>query len=69
MFVARKGNVIISYESGAFPTWRVRRSAMTINYMKNDGYSPWRYRKMDEPKAVYQEPLDDIKLCRPGDRL
>lgn len=69
MFVARKGNVIISYESGAFPTWRVRRSAMTINYMKNDGYSPWRYRKMEAPKTVYQDPLDGIRLCRPDDRL
>lgn len=69
MFVARKENVIIGYESGAFPSWRVRRYAMTINYMKNDGYSPWRFRKMAEPKELIQLPLDDIKLCRPEDRL
>lgn len=68
MFVTRKENVIISYESGAFPTWRVRRSAMTVNYMKNDGYSPWRYRHMAEPGTVPEEPLNDIKLCRPGDK-
>lgn len=69
MFVTRKENVIIGYESGAFPSWRVRRFAMTINYMKNDGYSPWRYRKMKEPKESIQIPLDDISLCRPDDRL
>ncbi len=69
MFVARKGNVIVGYESGAFPSWRVRRYAMTINYMKNDGYSPWRYHKMAEPKKFIEIPFDDIKLCRPGDRL
>lgn len=69
MFVARKGNVIVGYESGAFPSWRVRRYAMTINYMKNDGYSPWRYHKMAAPGETIQMPLNDIKLCRPEDRL
>lgn len=69
MFVARKENVIVGYESGAFPSWRVRRFAMTVNYMKKDGYSPWRYRKMEEPKSVHQESFDNIRLCRPDDRL
>lgn len=69
MFVARKENVIIGYESGAFPSWRVRRFAMTLNFMKNDGYSPWRYQNMAEPKESIQMPLDDIKLCRPEDKL
>lgn len=69
MFVARKGDIIVSYESGSFPTWRVRRSAMTVNYMKNDGYSPWRYRKMGAPSAPLEESLDDISLSRPDDKL
>ncbi len=69
MFVARKGNIIICYESGSYPTWRVRRSAMSIDYMKNSAYSPWRYRKMAEPSSPLEEPLDDIKLSRPDDRL
>jgi hypothetical protein len=69
MFVAQKKNIIVGYESGSFPDWRVRRFAMTERYMKNDGYSPWRYRNMAEPQGSVELPLDDIKLCRPDDSL
>ena len=69
MFIARKDNVIVGYESGAFPTWRVRRFAMTVRYMKNDGYSPWRYRNMAAPQGCVEIPLNDLKLCRPDDKL
>jgi hypothetical protein len=69
MFIARKDQVIIGYESGAFPTWRARRFAMTENYMKKEGYSPWRYRYMAEPQSPVDIPLDDIQLCRPDDKL
>lgn len=69
MFVARKNHVIIGYESGAFPTWRVRRFAMTENYMKKEGYAPWRYQYMDGPQGSVDFPLDDIRLCRPEDKL
>lgn len=69
IFIAQKDNVIVGYESGAFPTWRVRRFAMTVRYMKNDNYSPWRYRNMAAPQGSVDLPLHDIKLCRPDDRL
>jgi hypothetical protein len=69
MFIAQKDNVIVGYESGAFPTWRVRRFAMTLRYMKNGDYSPWRYRNMAAPQGLVDLPLNDIKLCRPDDRL
>jgi hypothetical protein len=42
---------------------------MSIDYIKNSAYSPWRYRKMAEPSSPLEEPLDDIKLSRPDDRL
>jgi hypothetical protein len=69
LFVARRENVIIGYESGAFPSWRARRFAMTVGYMKHDGYAPWRYRHMAEPQESVELPLGEIKLCRPDDRL
>jgi hypothetical protein len=69
LFVARQDNIIIGYEAGAFPTWRARRCAMTLRFMKQDGYAPWRYRNMAEPEQPVSLSLDDIILCRPEDRL
>lgn len=49
MFVVRRGDFIIGYESGPIPTWRARRCVIRISYLKQEGYSPWRYRNMDIP--------------------
>lgn len=41
---------IIGFEAGPIPTWRTRRGAFLIQYLKNSGYTPWRYRYMLPPK-------------------
>ncbi len=46
LFHARDGSNILGYESAPMPTWRVRRGIFPISYLKQDGYSPWRYRHM-----------------------
>lgn len=55
MFAARKGAFIIGLEAGPNPTWRARRCAILISYLKKEGYAPWRYRNMAEPQPVETE--------------
>jgi cell wall-associated NlpC family hydrolase len=60
MYAGRQGGYIIGYESGPIPTWRVRRCAIHIDYLKKDGYSPWRYKYMTPPRPVEVEPKYEI---------
>ncbi len=55
MFADRQGGYIIGYEAGPIPTWRARRCAILISKLKDDGYTPWRYRKMAAPKSSDKE--------------
>lgn len=49
LFLVRKGDFFVGYEAGPIPTWRARRCAIHISYLKRNGYSPWRYREMEAP--------------------
>ena len=55
MFVLRKNDFLVGFEAGPIPTWRARRCAIHIEYLKRNGYSPWRYREMEapDPKTRY----------------
>ncbi len=52
MFAARQGGYIIGLEAGPIPTWRARRCAILISYLRKEGYSPWRDRNMAEPQPA-----------------
>ncbi|QTN32622.1 hypothetical protein HZ994_09845 [Akkermansiaceae bacterium] len=60
MFAARKDGYVIGYEAGPKPTWRARRGAILISYLKKEGYNPWRYRHMAKPSASATEIQYDI---------
>ena len=49
MFAARNGGYVIGCEAGPFPTWRTRRCAILVSFLRKAGYMPWRYRKMAKP--------------------
>lgn len=61
MFAARHGHYVIGYEAGPIPTWKARRCAIRINMLKEDGYSPWRYKHMKRPKANQPESHYEIE--------
>ena len=52
MFADRKGPYIIGLEAGPIPSWRARRCAILVSFLKKDGYSPWRYRNMAKPQPA-----------------
>ena len=64
MFAARKGGYVIGYEAGPIQTWRARRCAIAVNYLKKEGYSPWRYRKMAKPRPPATETQYHIEFPR-----
>ena len=64
MFAARKGGYVIGYEAGPIPTWRARRCAIGVNYLKKEGYSPWRYRNMAKPQPPATETQYHIEFPR-----
>ncbi|MFK7850611.1 MAG: hypothetical protein AB8D78_06495 [Akkermansiaceae bacterium] len=49
MFVERRKDYVVGFESGPIPTWRARQCSIRIDWLKANGYSPWRYREMAEP--------------------
>ncbi len=66
MFITRQDPFIIGYEAGPIPSWRARRCAITISYLKANGYSPWRYKKMAKPSFDTPPPLYDIDVTGRG---
>lgn len=63
MFVGRQDGWIIGYEAGPIPTWRARRCAIPIRFLKENDYAPWRYREMAAPKPATQ-PRYDIDISK-----
>jgi hypothetical protein len=55
MFAARQGEYVIGYEAGPIPTWKARRCAIRVGFLKDEGYAPWRYKHMKPPKAKQPE--------------
>ena len=49
MFYTYQDQFVIGYEAGPIPTWRARQCAITVSFLKGDGYSPYRYKNMAEP--------------------
>jgi hypothetical protein len=64
MFAARQGGYIIGYEGLSVPTWRARRCAIRISYLKSEGYSPWRHRNMAAPKPTGADIIYNIDSGR-----
>lgn len=40
------GKVVLAYEAGPFPVWRVNSAAIPCAKLEREGYAPWRYRKI-----------------------
>lgn len=66
MVITRQDQFIIGYEAGPIPTWRARRCAILISYLKANSYSPWRYKNMAEPKPTNDITLYDIDVTGKG---
>ncbi len=66
MFVSRQDKFIIGYEAGPIPTWRARRCAISIGYLKENDYSPWRYKNMAAPSFSTETPRYDIDFTGEG---
>lgn len=66
LFVERMGDHIIGFESGPIPTWRARRCAISIDWLKADGFSPWRYREMQAPDPAIDMTQRWIDMNRKG---
>lgn len=60
MFAARQGRFIVGYEAGPIPTWRARRCAISLSYLKKNDYSPWRFKNMDIPRPTDETPTYQI---------
>lgn len=60
MFAARSGDHVVGYEAGPIPMWNAHRCAIRIQYLKEEGYSPWRYRHMAKPNPAAAEPRYEI---------
>jgi hypothetical protein len=67
MFAAQQHGYIIGYEAGPIPTWRARRCAILISKLKDDGFSPLRYRNMAAPKSDEAKVQYYIDFGRPLD--
>lgn len=66
MFISRQGEFVIGYEAGPIPTWRARRCAIRISYLKANGYNPWRYKKMAAPSFSNETPQYQIDFTGEG---
>jgi len=66
MFMVRQDEFVVGYEAGPIPTWRARRCAIRVSYLKANGYSPWRYKKMDVPRPATKTPRYDIDFTGAG---
>lgn len=66
MFITRQDEFIIGYEAGPIPSWRARRCAIRVDWLKANVYSPWRYKEMAEPSPTTKVPLYDIDLTGSG---
>jgi hypothetical protein len=42
------GKELAAYEAGPFPVWRVSACGLYQDKLLNEGYAPWRYRKISE---------------------
>lgn len=62
MFITRQDQFIIGYEAGPNPSWRARKCAIKISYLKANGFRPWRYRQMAPPNPKNDFPLYDIDM-------
>lgn len=60
LFAARQDGYVIGYEAGPIPTWKARRCAIRVSFLKEDGYSPWRYKYMTPPKPAATETRYEI---------
>ncbi|MBK1884366.1 hypothetical protein JIN85_18255 [Luteolibacter pohnpeiensis] len=45
---SQDGKSIIGYEAGPFPKWRVNACQIRAVRLKAEGYTPWRYNKMED---------------------
>lgn len=43
------GKEVFAYEAGPFPVWKVSARGLYVEKMVEEGYVPWRYRRMGEP--------------------
>ncbi|MBG7607456.1 MAG: hypothetical protein IZT59_05455 [Verrucomicrobia bacterium] len=66
MFITRQGEYIVGYEAGPIPTWRSRRCAIRVSYLKAKDYSPWRYKNMAEPRFSTDTPQYNIDFTGEG---
>lgn len=66
MFITQQDGFVIGYEAGPIPSWRARRCAILVSYLKAKGYRPWRYQKMDEPSPATTLPVYDIDVTGKG---
>ncbi|MGJ8634348.1 MAG: hypothetical protein ACSHX7_10540 [Luteolibacter sp.] len=46
------GRFMVGYEAGPIPTWRARLCVIRLKWLKENDYSPWRYKNMAEPAAL-----------------
>lgn len=66
MFVVRQDDYIIGFEAGPIPSWRARRCAIHIDYLKKHGFAPWRYRNIAKPKDSTKQPYYEIDFSGAG---
>ncbi len=66
MFTVRQDEFIVGYEAGPIPTWRARRCAIRVSWLKANGYRPWRYKEMAAPQPSAEELRYDIDFTGEG---
>ena len=45
-FVDKNKRYFTAYETGSPPTWKVVKHVMSVQFLKNLGFKPYRYKKM-----------------------
>lgn len=45
------GKEIAAYEAGPYPVWKVSACGLYVDKLREKGYAPWRYRRMEETSA------------------
>jgi hypothetical protein len=43
------GKEVAAYEAGPFPVWKVSACGLYVEKLLEEGYAPWRYRRMGDP--------------------
>jgi hypothetical protein len=66
MLTTKQDEFIIGFEAGPIPSWRARRCAIKISYLKANNYSPWRYKKMAKPSPATNLPIYVIDMTGEG---